>query len=71
MEVDVLSNSKGSNKVSNQVIDMLVDSTLNKHGVKLGDKEIDAKQKEELKGLVDNLRKSVDKLTQDMKEKEE
>lgn len=66
-----MSNSKGSNKVSNQVIDMLVDSTLNKHGVKLGDKEIDAKQKEELKGLVDNLRKSVDKLTQDMKEKEE
>lgn len=65
----MLPNSKDFGNVSNHVIDMLVDSTLKKHGVKLEPEKIGSKEKDELKNMVDTLKNSVDALTKEMKEK--
>ncbi|ASK61089.1 hypothetical protein CFK37_02190 [Virgibacillus phasianinus] len=62
-----MSNKENKN-LSGNVIDLLVDSTLKKHGIKLEPEKLDDKQKEELKNMVNNLRKSVESLNQDKKE---
>lgn len=61
--------SKGEDlsKISNQIVDMLVGSTLKRHGVKLGEKEIDPKEKEEIKKMVNNLKESVEALSKTKK----
>ncbi|WP_077324190.1 hypothetical protein [Virgibacillus siamensis] len=61
--------SKGEDlsKISNQIIDMLVGTTLKKHGVELGKKEIDPKEKEEIKKMVENLRESVEAISKKKK----
>ncbi|MDL4839755.1 hypothetical protein [Aquibacillus rhizosphaerae] len=51
-----------------QSVDMLLDSIFKKHGVNLDKQKIDAKEKEALKGIVDNLKKSVDEVLQEKKE---
>lgn len=61
--------NKGFENVSNQVIDVLVDATLKKHGVKLQAEKIGQKEKDELKAMVDTLKKSVDQLTKKENEK--
>ena len=64
MEVDGLQDHNDFDKVSNSVIDMLLDSTLKKHGVKLETEKINEKQKEELRTMVARLKKSVDQMSQ-------
>ncbi|ASK61095.1 hypothetical protein CFK37_02230 [Virgibacillus phasianinus] len=65
-----MSNKENKN-LSGHVIDLLVDSTLKKHGVKLEPEKLDGKQKEELKNMVNNLTKSVEALKRDKKENKE
>ncbi|WP_188455308.1 hypothetical protein [Virgibacillus oceani] len=55
----------------NQLVDMLVDSTLKKHGVSLDGTKIDAQQKEQLRNLVDSLKNSVSDLSQQSMAKKE
>lgn len=63
--------SKGKDfKKTNPIVDMLVDSTLKRHGVKLEETKIDPKEKEQLKNMVDNLISNVEALTKENKEKE-
>lgn len=57
-----MSNQKGYGNLSNDVLDMLVDSTLKKHGVKLEPNKLDDTEKEQLKKMVDNLKKNVEAL---------
>ncbi|MGY0694397.1 hypothetical protein ACW2QC_16715 [Virgibacillus sp. FSP13] len=59
------------NKASRPIIDMLVDSTLKKHGATLEPSKIDPKEKEQIKKMVDNLRKSVEDLSREEKEEKE
>lgn len=56
------------NQVSKKLIDMLVDSTLRKHDVKLEADKIDQDTKEELRELVQELQKSVQALTEKQKD---
>lgn len=65
-----MSNNEGYKNIPKQVIDMLVDTTLNKHGAKMDAEKLDPEEKERIKNLVVNLKKSVDDLTQAQKEKE-
>lgn len=69
--MDLLSNSKDSKNVSNQTIDMLVGSILKKHGVKLEAEKVGPKEKEELKNMIANLKKSVDAITEELKVEKE
>ncbi|WP_027964494.1 hypothetical protein [Halalkalibacillus halophilus] len=48
--------------VSNQLIDLLVDTTLKKYDVKLESTALDEDTKKQLKSLVDELEKSVHSL---------
>ncbi|MBM7599732.1 hypothetical protein JOC34_002100 [Virgibacillus halotolerans] len=66
-----MQNNKDFENVSNHVIDMLLDSTLKKHGVKLETEKVGQKEKEELKTMVESLKKSVDQLSQKTNEKKE
>ncbi len=56
------------NQASKKLIDMLVDSTLRKHDVKLEADKIDQDTKEELRELVQELQKSVQALTEKQKD---
>jgi len=62
--VEILSNDKEFEKASKRVIDMLVDTTLKKHNVKLKTDHIDEETKKELRKLVKDLQKSVKSLKQ-------
>ncbi|UOR13109.1 hypothetical protein [Halobacillus amylolyticus] len=68
----MLSKNKDFENVSSQIVDMIVGSTLKKHGVKLDPDKIDPKEKEELRKIVNNLQESVDAFTKKKdKEKED
>lgn len=56
---------------SNQIIDLLVDHTLKKHGAKLDAGKLDAEDKERIKNLVEGLKQSVDDLTRVQKNEED
>jgi len=56
------------NQASKKLIDMLVDSTLRKHDVKLEADKIDQDTKEELRELVQELQKSVQALSEKQKD---
>ncbi|UOQ92853.1 hypothetical protein MUO14_20970 [Halobacillus shinanisalinarum] len=58
-----MSKNKDFENVSSQIVDMIVGSTLKKHGVKLDPQKIDSKEKEELRRIVNNLQESVDAFT--------
>ncbi|MEN1967133.1 hypothetical protein WMZ97_03545 [Lentibacillus sp. N15] len=58
-----MSESKDVGNFSNQIIDMLVDHTLKKHGAQLDANKLDTKDKERIKDLVESLKQSVDSLT--------
>lgn len=62
-----MSKNEDVNKTSNQIIDMLVDTTLKRHGVKLGEKKIDPNEKEEVRKMVNNLRQNVEALSKKKK----
>lgn len=66
-----LPNNKEFENVSSQVIDVLVDSTLRKHGVKLQAEKIGQKEKEELVAMIETIKKSVDQLTKKVNEKKD
>ncbi len=55
----------------NQLVDMLVDSTLKKHGVNLDEVTIDSTQKEQIRNLVESLKNNVESLNQQNKENKE
>ncbi|WP_181351257.1 hypothetical protein [Thalassobacillus sp. CUG 92003] len=55
-------------EVYDKVIDMLVNTTLNRHGVKLDKNKIDQKNKEELKKMVEELKNNVNSLSKTEKE---
>lgn len=70
--MDVLSKNKDDfENVSRQIIDMIVGTTLKRHGVKLNEEKIDPKEKEELRKMVNNLRDSVEALTKKEEKEEE
>lgn len=59
------------NQISKKIIDMLVDTTLKKHDVKLEADKIAPETKDELRELVQELQKSVHALTQQQKDENE
>ncbi|WP_233880820.1 hypothetical protein [Virgibacillus halodenitrificans] len=66
-----MSNNKDVGDFSNYAVDMLVDSILKKHGARLEPDKIKPKEKEQLKNLVDNLKKSVEGLSENKKDKKD
>ncbi|MBT2217929.1 hypothetical protein F3157_19515 [Virgibacillus dakarensis] len=65
-----MSNNNGFENFSTQIIDMLVDTTLKKHGTKLDPEKLDSQDKERIRNLVESLKQSVDDLTRVRKEEE-
>ncbi|GGB49005.1 hypothetical protein GCM10011409_28230 [Lentibacillus populi] len=63
-----MSNNNGFENFSTQIIDMLVDTTLKKHGAKLDAEKLDSQDKERIRNLVESLKQSVDDLTRVRKE---
>lgn len=63
--------NKDSVDITHQAIDMLLEATLKKHGVKLDSKKIDNKEKEKLDLLVSTLKKNVESLNKAAEESEE
>ena len=63
--------NKDSVDITHQAIDMLLEATLKKHGVKLDFKKIDNKEKEKLDLLVSTLKKNVESLNKAAEESEE
>lgn len=51
--------------ISHQIIDMIIDSTLKKHEIKLKEKQLDDETKEQLRTLVKDLQNSVQSLTKE------
>lgn len=66
-----MENNKNFEDASNHIIDMLLNSTLKQHGQKLKVEKISREQKEELENMVENLKKSVDQLSNKKKKQEE
>lgn len=61
-------NNNDTRDKSYQTIDMLVDATLKRHGVELNANQMETNEKEQIKGMVNNLMKSVQELNlQDQK----
>ncbi|MDY0393276.1 hypothetical protein ACFSMW_14585 [Virgibacillus halophilus] len=54
--------------VSNQIIDLLVETTLKKHGAKLDASKLGSEDKERIKNLVQGLKQSVEDLVSDNKD---
>ncbi|MFD2924225.1 hypothetical protein [Halobacillus naozhouensis] len=63
-------NNDDFQNISGRIIDMIVGSTLKKHGVKLDPNRIDPEQREEIKKIVEDLRKSADSLTKKTSEED-
>lgn len=66
-----MSKNQNPRNLSNHVIDLLVDSTLKKHGVKLESAKIDHKEKEALNSMINNLKNRVEELNKDKNEKKD
>lgn len=64
-------NNKDFENISSQVIEVLVDSTLKRHGAKLQPEKIGQKEKDELKAMIETIKKSVDQLTKKTNEKKD
>ena len=61
-------NNNDTRDKSYQTIDMLVDATLKRHSVELNANQMETNEKEQIKGMVNNLMKSVQELNlQDQK----
>lgn len=57
--------SNNYQNLSNEVVDVLVDSILKKHDVRLEPDKINREDKEQIINMINNLKKSVDELTID------
>ncbi|GAA0424615.1 MAG: hypothetical protein ACQEWU_06960 [Bacillota bacterium] len=62
---------KNSNNAPGQIVDFLLDATLKKHGASLKTKELDEKDKEMVRNMVNQLRKNVEEFTQENKDTNE
>ncbi|TCT25660.1 hypothetical protein EDD68_103215 [Melghiribacillus thermohalophilus] len=51
-----------NNDISEKTLNMLVDSVLNRHGVKLSRARISPREKQQLRRLINDLRRNVDAL---------
>lgn len=63
--------SNNYEKLSNDVVHVLVDSILKKHDVRLEPGKIDREEKEQIVNMINNFKKSIEELNIDHKEKSE
>lgn len=58
-----MSHKEEFEKISRQSIDLLINSTLKRHGIKLEKPEMTEQERKEIKSLIEGLKKNVESLT--------
>lgn len=59
-----MSNKEEFEKISKQSMDLLINATLKRHGIKLDTKpQLSDEERKELKSLIEGLKKNVESLT--------